>query len=85
MSLTDRADAGWLPPSDLITRSLVTHNAVIVRERSASKATRVQRSRPGRLDFVVNKMDMDIDIAALRADGRTANTCGCSIRPTSCG
>jgi uncharacterized protein len=67
----DRSDAGWLPPTDLITRSLVTHNAVLYQSDPLPKATRVSGLVRGRLDFEVNKMDMDLDIAMyeLRASG----------------
>ena len=67
----DRSDAGWLPPSDLISRSLVTHDAVLYQSDPLSKATRMSGLITGRLDFVVNKMDMDLDIAMyeLRSGG----------------
>jgi predicted acyl esterase len=67
----DRSDAGWLPPTDLITRSLVTHNAVLYQSDPLPKATRVSGLVTGRLDFEVNKMDMDLNIAMyeLRSSG----------------
>ena len=67
----DRSDAGWLPPTDLITRSLVTHNAVLYQSDPLPKATRVSGLVKGRLDFEVNKMDMDLNIAMyeLRSSG----------------
>jgi putative CocE/NonD family hydrolase len=61
--LKDRSDAGWLPPTDLITRDLVTHNAVLYQSDPLPKATRVSGLVRGRLDFEVNKMDMDLNIA----------------------
>jgi putative CocE/NonD family hydrolase len=59
----DRSDAGWLPPSDLISRSLVTHDAVLYESDPLPKATRMSGLVTGHLDFVVNKMDMDLDVA----------------------
>jgi uncharacterized protein len=59
----DRSDAGWLPPSDLITKSLVTHNAVLYQSDPLPKATRMSGLVTVHLDFVVNKMDMDLDVA----------------------
>jgi hypothetical protein len=64
VSLTDRSDAAWLPPSDLITRNLVTHNSVTFVSGPLKTATDFNGLLSGRLDFAVNKMDMDIDIAA---------------------
>lgn len=64
VSLTDRSDAGWLPPSDLITRSLVTHNSLAFVSGAFKKPTDFNGLLSGRLDFSVNKMDMDINIAA---------------------
>ena len=67
----DRSDAGWLPPNDLISRSLVTHDAVLFQSDRLPKATRMSGLITGRLDFVVNKMDMDLDVAMyeLKASG----------------
>jgi putative CocE/NonD family hydrolase len=64
VSLTDRSDAAWLPPADLITRSLVTHNSVTFLSAPFKKPTDFNGLLSGRLDFAVNKMDMDITIAA---------------------
>ena len=64
VSLTDRSDAGWLPPTDLITRSLVTHNSLAFVSGPFKKPTDFNGVLSGRLDFTVNKMDMDINVAA---------------------
>jgi uncharacterized protein len=61
--LADRSDAGWLPPTDLISSSLVTHNAVLYASDPLPKAMRSSGLVTGHLDFVVNKMDMDVNIA----------------------
>ncbi|HMK86660.1 MAG TPA: CocE/NonD family hydrolase [Steroidobacteraceae bacterium] len=62
VSFTDRDDAGWLPPADLISRSLVTHDALTFVSEPLSKATRVSGLFKGRLDFAVNKQDMDLNL-----------------------
>jgi hypothetical protein len=64
VSLTDRSDVGWMPPTDLITRSLVTHNSVAFVSAPFKKPADFNGLLSGRLDFSVNKMDMDINIAA---------------------
>jgi uncharacterized protein len=71
VSLTDRNDAAWLPPSDLISRSLVTHNAVMFQSEPLAKPTEISGLFSARLDFTVNKMDMDLNVALYerRTDG----------------
>jgi hypothetical protein len=64
LNLMDRSDAGWQPPTDLITRSLVTHNSLTFVSEPLKRPTDFNGRLSGRLDFVVNKMDMDINIAA---------------------
>ncbi len=63
ISLKERSDAGWLPPADLISRSLVTHNAAMFVSDPLAKAAEVSGLFAGKLDFTVNKMDMDINVA----------------------
>jgi putative CocE/NonD family hydrolase len=60
---TDRTDAGWLPPTDLISKSLVTHDAVMFVSDPLSKPTQFSGLFSGHLDFTANKMDLDINIA----------------------
>ena len=71
ISLKDRSDAGWLPPADLISKSLVTHNAAMFVSDPLSKPAELSGLFSGNLDFTVNKMDMDINVALyeLAADG----------------
>lgn len=64
VSLADRSDAGWLPATDLITRSLVTHHSLTFVSGALKKPVDFNGLLSGRLDFAVNKMDMDINIAA---------------------
>jgi uncharacterized protein len=62
VSFTDRADAGWMPPTDLISKSLVTHNAVIFVSDPLAKPLQIGGLMSGRLDFYLNKMDVDLDL-----------------------
>jgi uncharacterized protein len=60
---TDRSDAGWLPPTDLISKSLVTHNSVLYESDPLPKPMRSSGLLSVHLNFVVNRMDMDVNIA----------------------
>jgi hypothetical protein len=53
-----------MPPADLITRSLVTHNSLTFVSGPMKAAVDFNGLLSGRLDFAVNKMDMDINVAA---------------------
>jgi uncharacterized protein len=77
VSFTDRSDAGWLPPTDLISRSLVTHNAVIFVSEPFAKPVQFSGLLSGRLDFTVNKMDVDLNLVMyeLLADGEYVRLC----------
>jgi putative CocE/NonD family hydrolase len=71
VSFTDRTDAGWMPPTDLISKSLVTHNAVIFVSEPLAKPLQISGLMSGRLDFYANKMDVDLNFVMyeLLADG----------------
>jgi uncharacterized protein len=77
VSFTDRSDAGWMPPTDLISRSLVTHNAVIFVSEPLAKPVQFSGLLSGRLDFTVNKMDVDLNVVMyeLLADGEYVRLC----------
>jgi putative CocE/NonD family hydrolase len=62
VNLADRKDAGWRPSTDLISTSLATHNDVMFVSEPLTKATQFNGLFSGRLDFTVNKMDMDLNI-----------------------
>ena len=62
VNLADRQDAGWTPSTDLISSSLATHNDVMFVSEPFTKTTEVNGVLSGRLDFTVNKMDMDLNI-----------------------
>jgi putative CocE/NonD family hydrolase len=62
VSLADRRDAGWMPPADLISKDLVSHNSLQFASEPLSKPTEFSGLFSGRLDFTVNKMDVDLNI-----------------------
>ena len=60
-----------MPPTDLITKRLVAHNGIMFVSEPLTKPTEFNGLFSGRLDFTVNKMDMDLNIMPyeLLADG----------------
>jgi putative CocE/NonD family hydrolase len=62
VSLTDRRDAGWTAPADFTSRNLAAHNATMFVSEPLTKTTEFNGLFSGRLDFKVNKMDMDLNI-----------------------
>jgi putative CocE/NonD family hydrolase len=62
ISLTDRSDFAWTAPADFISRSLTTHNAVMFVSEPMTKTTEFNGQFSGKLDFTVNKMDMDLNV-----------------------
>jgi uncharacterized protein len=63
VKLADRTDAGWRPPSDLISKNLPLHNAVEFISDPLPQPLEVSGLFSGVLDFTPNKMDMDIAIS----------------------
>jgi putative CocE/NonD family hydrolase len=62
VSLTDRSDDAWTPPADFTSRNLATHNAVMFVSEPLARAAEFSGLFSGKLDFTVNKMDMDLNI-----------------------
>jgi putative CocE/NonD family hydrolase len=62
VNLADRKDAAWTPSTDLISTSLATHNDVMFVSDPLTKPAEFNGLFSGRLDFTVNKMDMDLNI-----------------------
>jgi uncharacterized protein len=62
VSLTDRSDFAWTPPADFISRNLAAHNAVLFVSDPLTKVTEFNGQFSARLDFTVNKMDMDLNV-----------------------
>jgi uncharacterized protein len=61
-NLVDRRDAAWTPPTDLISKSLAPRFGTIFVSEPLSKASTFSGLFSGRLDFEVNKMDLDLNI-----------------------
>jgi hypothetical protein len=62
VNLADRTDAGWTPSIDLISTSLAIRNSVMFVSEPLAKPTEFNGLFSGRLDFTVNKMDMDLHV-----------------------
>jgi uncharacterized protein len=63
VSLLDRKDAAWTASPDFISRSLAPRHGTIYVSEPMSRATEFSGLFSGRLDFTVNKMDVDLNIA----------------------
>ena len=62
VNFVDRKDSAWVPSIDLINASLATRNDVMFVSEPLTKPTEFNGLFSGRLDFTVNKMDMDLII-----------------------
>jgi putative CocE/NonD family hydrolase len=62
VSFVDRTDAGRVPPTDLISKTLETPNGAMFVSEPLSDQTEFSGLFSGRLDFKVNKMDMDLSV-----------------------
>ena len=60
--LIDRRDAAWTPPTDLISKSLAPRFGTIFVSETLPKGSAFSGLFSGRLDFEVNKMDLDLNI-----------------------
>jgi putative CocE/NonD family hydrolase len=71
VSFVDRTDAGRVPPTDLVSKNLETPNGAMFVSEPLSDQTEFNGLFSGRLDFTVNKMDMDLGVMLYeqRADG----------------
>jgi putative CocE/NonD family hydrolase len=71
VSLVDRTDAGSVPSTELVSKTLETPNATVFVSEPLNSQTEFSGMFSGRLDFKVNKMDMDLRIMLYeqRADG----------------
>jgi len=71
VSLLDRTDAGRVPPTELVSKTLQTPNAAVFVSEPLSGQTEFTGLFSGRLDFKVNKMDVDLCVMLYeqRADG----------------
>jgi uncharacterized protein len=62
VKLKDRKDAAWMPSLDLISKSLAPHNHVLYESDPLPKRIELNGLLSARLDFAVNKMDVDLNI-----------------------
>jgi hypothetical protein len=62
VNFVDRKDSAWVPSIDLINASLATRNDVMFVSEPLTKPADFNGLFSGRLDFTVNKMDMDLNI-----------------------
>jgi putative CocE/NonD family hydrolase len=62
VNFRERKDAPWMPSPILINTSLASHNDVMFISEPLPKATEFSGLFSGRLDFTVNKMDVDLNI-----------------------
>ena len=63
VSFADRTDAAWTPSTDFITRSLAPRHGTIFISEPLTKPIEFNGVFSGRLDFTVNKMDVDLSVA----------------------
>jgi uncharacterized protein len=63
VNFVDRTDAAWTPSPDFISRSLALRHSMIFVSEPLTKTTEFSGLFSGRLDFTVNKMDVDLNIA----------------------
>ncbi|MEJ1960915.1 MAG: CocE/NonD family hydrolase [Gammaproteobacteria bacterium] len=61
--LADRSDVSWRPSPDLVVRGLKARNGELFFSEPLSQATDVAGLFRGQLDFVVNRVDMDLRVA----------------------
>jgi predicted acyl esterase len=62
VSLKSRKDPAWVPSLDLISKSLAPHNHVVYESDPLPKPVELNGLLSARLDFTVNKMDLDLNI-----------------------
>jgi putative ATP-binding cassette transporter len=63
MGYVDRSDAAWTASGDLVTRNPAIHNALEFVSEPLPSAVEVNGLFSGRLDFSLNKVDVDLNIA----------------------
>ena len=62
VGFSDRTDAAWTPPKDLISKKLAPRHGAIFISEPLTKPTEFNGLFSGRLDFTINKMDVDLSI-----------------------
>lgn len=62
IDLRDRGDAGWTPPAKALIAELDPHGALVFASEPLGQATLLSGLFGGRLDFTVNKRDVDLGL-----------------------
>jgi uncharacterized protein len=62
VSYTDRSDAAWTPSTDFISKSLAPRHGAIFISEPLTQPVEFDGLFSGRLDFTVNKMDVDLSV-----------------------
>ncbi len=81
VNLADRKDASWMPSTDLISKSLAMHNDRMFVSEPILKTTEFNGSFSLRLDFTVNKMDVDLNVILYERHADGGCCPGCSLPP----
>jgi hypothetical protein len=63
VNFADRSDAGWRPPTALISTDLPLHDAIALVSDPLSQPLQISGRLSGVLDFTPNKMDLDLNFA----------------------
>jgi uncharacterized protein len=62
VGFVDRTDAAWMPPSDFTSKKLAPRHGIIFISQPLTRTTDFNGLFSGRLDFTINKMDVDLSI-----------------------
>jgi hypothetical protein len=75
--LSDRTDADWKPPAEIVSRTLKPHHGEMFVSEPMAQPTELSGFLSGRLDFTVNKMDMDlyVELYEQLANGEYVRLC----------
>jgi predicted acyl esterase len=63
VDLQDRRDAAWTEPTEFMSRSLAARNSVMYVSDPLNAPLQLNGLFSGRLDFTVNRVDMDLNIS----------------------
>lgn len=63
VDLKDRSDAAWTPPMDFVSKSLAARNSLVFVSQPFDQPVRLSGLFSGRLEVLVNKMDVDLNIS----------------------
>ena len=63
VDFADRSDAAWSSPYNIVGNTLPLHNALAFVSEPLAQATDITGLVSGRLDFAVNRMDVDLTVA----------------------